>query len=191
MASFINVFTKYLSKTWRKRCHILTQNFKIHFNMYVLLCHHVFLYLKFYVLFCFCHHSFFNVSLLYLFMNVFTRYLSKTWWKRCHILTQNSNIQFNMYVSLHHHVFLYLTFMYLSIPSSLLVEQTVNTWWILLHNDRNSRHRRIKKQRRCECLHCNTSLVIPVGYGRVRQGLGRWLPGRTLKNIYWNLIVPS
>ena len=126
MASFINVFTKYLTKPWGKRCHILTQSFKIHFNMYVLLCHHVFLYLKFYVLFCFCHHSFFNVSLLYLFMNVFTRYLSKTWWKRCHILTQNSKIEFNMYVSLHHHVFLYLNFIYLSIRSLLLAEGTTN-----------------------------------------------------------------
>ena len=126
MASFIKVFPKYLSKTWRKMCHILTQNFKIHFNMYVLLRHHVFLYLKFYVLFCFCHHSLFNVSLLYLFINVFTRYLSKTWWKRCHILTQNSKIQFNMYVSLHHHVILYLNFIYLSIGSLLLAEGTTN-----------------------------------------------------------------
>ena len=75
MASFINVFTKYLSKAWRKRCHILTQNFKIHFNMFVLLRHHLFLYLKFYVLFCFCHNSLFKVSLLCLFVNVFTRYL--------------------------------------------------------------------------------------------------------------------
>ena len=98
MASFINVFTKSLSKTWRKRCHILTQNFKIHFNMCVLLRHHVFLYLKFYLPFCFCHHSLFNVSLFYLFINVFTRYLTKTWLKTCHILTQNSNVQFNMYV---------------------------------------------------------------------------------------------
>ena len=92
------------------------------------------LYLKFYWFFCFCHRSLFNVSLLYLFINVFTRHLSKTWWKRCYNLTQNSNIQFNMYVSLHHHLFLYLTFMYLSIPSSLLEKGTANTWWILLHN---------------------------------------------------------
>ena len=75
MASFINVFTKYLSKAWRKRCHILTQNFKIHFNMFVLLRHHLFLYLKLYVLFYFCHNSLFKVSLLCLFVNVFTRYL--------------------------------------------------------------------------------------------------------------------
>ena len=134
MASFINVFLKYLSKSWWKRCHSLTQNFKIHFNMYVLLRHHVFLYLKFCLLFCFCHHSLFNISLLRLFINVITRHLSKTWWKRCYILTQNSNIQFNMYVSLHHHLFLYLTFMYLSIPSSLLEKGTANTWSILLHN---------------------------------------------------------
>ena len=146
MASFINVFAKYLSKTWRKRCHILTQNFKIHFNMYVLLHHHVLLYLKFYVLFCICHHSFFKILLLYLFINVFTRYLAKTCGKKCHIWTQNSNIQLKMYVSLHHHVFLYLTFMYLSLPSSLMEEGTANTWSILLHNDRKSRHRRIKKQ---------------------------------------------
>ena len=157
-----------MSKTWRRKCHILTQNFKIYFDIYVLLCHHVFLYLKFSVLFRFCHHSPFNVPLMYLFTNVFTRYLSKTWWKRCHMLTQNSNIQFNTYVSLHHHVFLYLTFMYLSIPSSLLVEGTGNTWWILLHNDTKSRHRRIRKQRRYERLRCNTNLVIPVGYGKVR-----------------------
>ena len=132
-----------------------------------------------------------NVSLLYLFINVFTRYLSIVWWKRYHILTQNSNIQFNMCVSLHHHVFLYLTFMYLSIPNSLLAEGTANTWWILLHNDRKKRHRRIKKQRRYERLRCNTSLVIPVSYGRIRQRPGGWVPGRTFKNIYWKLIVPS
>ena len=172
MSSFITVFTKHLSKIWRKKCHISTQKFMIHFSMYVLLRHHVFLYLKFYVLFYFCHHSLFNVSLLYLFINVFTRYLSKPWWKKCHILTQNSNIQFNMYLSLHHHMLLYLTFVYLSIPSSLLVEGTANTWWILLHNDRTSRHRRIKKQHRYKRLRCNTSLIIPVGYGRVRQRPG-------------------
>ena len=138
MSSFITVFTKYLSKIWRKKCHISTQKFMIHFSMYVLLRHHVFLYLKFYILFYFCHHSLFNVSLLYLFINVFTRYLSKPWWKKCHILTQNSNIQFNMYVSLHQLVFLYLTFMYLSIPSSPLAEGTAITWWTLLHNERKS-----------------------------------------------------
>ena len=68
---------------------------------------------KVWCIFCFCHHSLFDVSLLYLFINVFTRYLSKTWWKRCHMLRHNSNIQSSMYVSLNHHVFLYLTFMYL------------------------------------------------------------------------------
>ena len=108
---FINVLRKYLSKTWRKRCHILTQNFKIHFKCLYYCVTMCFLYLKFYVLFCFCHHSFFNSSLFYLFINVFVSNLSKTWWKRCHFLTQNSNIQSNMYVSLHRHVFLYLTFM--------------------------------------------------------------------------------
>ena len=35
---------------------------------------------------------------------------------------------------------------------SLLAEGTGNTWWILLHNDRKSGHRRIKKQRRYERL---------------------------------------
>ena len=34
----------------------------------------------------------------------------------------------------------------------LLGEGTANTWWFLLHNDRKSRHRRIKKQRRYERL---------------------------------------
>ena len=181
MASFICVFTKYLSKIWRKRCHILTQSFKIHFNMHALLRHNVFLCLKFYVLFYFYHHSLFNVSLLYLFISVFTRCFSKTLWKRCHISTQNFDIQFSMHVSLHHLVFLYLTFMYLSIPSLLLAEGTANTWWILLHNDRKSRHRRIKKQRLYESWRCNTSLVIPVGCGRVRQGSGGWVTGCTFK----------
>ena len=125
------------------------------------------------------------------FINVFTKYLSKTWRKRCHILTQNSNIQFNMYVSLHHHVFLYLTFIYLSIPSSLWVQRTANTWWILLHNDMKSWHWTIKKQRHYERLRCNTSLVIPEGYGKVRQGPRRWVPRCTFRNIYWKLIVPS
>ena len=144
------------------------QNFKIHLNIFVLLRHQVFLYLKFYALFCFSHHSIFDLSLL--FTNVFTEYLLKTWWKRCHILTQNSNIQFNMYVSLHQYLLLYLTFTYLSIPSSLLAEGTANIWWILLYNDRKSRHWRIKKQCCYERLYCNTNQVIPVGYGRVRQG---------------------
>ena len=154
MASFICVFTKYLSKIWRKRCHILTQSFKIHFNMHALLRHNVFLCLKFYVLFYFYHHSLFNVSLLYLFISVFTRCFSKTLWKWCHISTQNSDIQFSMHVSLHH---------------------------LLLHNDRKSRHRRIKKQRLYERWRCNTSLVIPVGCGRVRQGSGEWVTGCTFK----------
>ena len=38
------------------------------------------------------------------------------------------------------------------ISLSLLAEGTTNTWWILLHNDRESWHRRIKKQRRYEHL---------------------------------------
>ena len=145
----------------------------------------------FYVLFCFCYHSLFNIHLLYLFINVFTRYLWKNWWKRCHILTQNSNIQFNMYVSLHHHMFLCLTFMYLSIPSSLIVEGTANTWWVLHPNDRKQGHGKIKNQHRSERWCCNTSLVIPVGYGTVRQGPGGWVTGLNFKNIYWKLIVPS
>ena len=77
------------------------------------------------------------------------------------------------------------------VPSSLLAEGTANTWWILLHNDRKSRHRRIKKQRRYERLRCNTNLVIPVSYRRVRQGQGGWVPGRTFKNIHWQFLVPS
>ena len=116
--------------------------------------------------FLFLFYSLFNVSLLYLFVNHFTGYLPNTWWKMSHILTQSFNIQFNMYASSHHDAFLQLTFMYLSIPSSLLAEGTANTWSVLLYNDRKSRHRGIKKQRRCEHLCCNTSLVIPVGYGR-------------------------
>ena len=34
----------------------------------------------------------------------------------------------------------------------LLAEGITNTWWILFHNDKKSRHRRIKKQRRYERL---------------------------------------
>ena len=86
-----------------------------------------------------------------------------------------------MFVSLHHHVFLYLTFMYLSIPSSLLAEETANTCLVLVHNDRKSRHGKIKKQRCYERWCCNISLVIPLGYGRVRQEPGGWVPGRTFK----------
>ena len=74
--------------------------------------------------------------------------------------------------------------MYLSIPSSLLAEGTAHTWLILLHNDRKSQHRRIKRQRRNERLRCNASLAIPVGYGRVKQGPRGWVPGHTFKNIY-------
>ena len=187
MTSFINVFTKYLSKTWRKRCHILTQNFKIHFNMYVLLRHNAFLYLKFCVLFCSCHHYLFNVSLLYLFINVFTRYFSKTSWKRCCIL-----IKIPTFCSTCMYLCIKICFyMYLSIPSSLLAEGTANTCWILLQNDGKSRRWRIKKQSRYERLHCNASLVIPVCYGKVRQGPGGLVPGRIFKDIYWKLIVPS
>ena len=62
--------------------------------------------------------------------------------------------------------------MYLSMPSSLLAEGTANTWSILLYNDRKSRHQRIKKQRCYERSRCNTSPVIPVAYGKVRQGPG-------------------
>ena len=40
---------------------------------------------------------------------------------------------------------------------SVLAEGTANTWWIPLHNDRKSWHRRIKKQRRYERLRSNTS----------------------------------
>ena len=193
MASFINVFTKYLSKTWRKRCHILTQNFKIHFNMYVLLRHHVFLYLKFYVLFCFCHHSLFNVSFLHLFINVSRGISQKLGEKGVisqHKIPKFSSTCMYLYITMCD-VFLYLTFIYLSIPSSLLAERTANTWEILLYNDRKSRHRRIKTQRRHERLSCNTSLVISVGYERVRQRPGGWVPRCTFKNIYWKLIAPS
>ena len=35
-----------------------------------------------------------------------------------------------------------------------------NAWWILLHNDRKSRHRRIKKQRRYECLAATSQLSL-------------------------------
>ena len=41
-----------------------------------------------------------------------------------------------------------------------------NTWWILLHNDRKSRHRKIKKQRRYERLSCaSCQLCLWVGDG--------------------------
>ena len=45
----------------------------------------------------------------------------------------------------------------------LLAEGTTSTWWILLHNDRNRRHQRIKKQRRHERL-AVTQASYPCGW---------------------------
>ena len=52
---------------------------------------------------------------------------------------------------------------------SLIAEETANTWWILLHNDRKSRHRRITKQRRYERLrwaHASCPLFVVVRLGK-------------------------
>ena len=114
-----------------------------------------------------------------LFIDVFIRLLLKTLWKS---YFSHHNTKSQEY--LHHHVFLYLTFMYLPIPSSLLTEGTPNTWWILLHNDRKSWNHRNKKQCCYESLRCNTSPGIPLGYGKVRQELEGWVSGRTFKNIH-------
>ena len=114
---FSKCFHKVFVKNMMKKLSHLNTKFQDSFQHVCIIAPSCVLYLKFYVFFCYCHHSLFNVSLLYLFINVFTRYLLK-----------NFNIQFNMYVSLHHHMFLCLTFMYLSIPSSLIVEGTANTW---------------------------------------------------------------
>ena len=62
---------------------------------------------------------------------------------------------------------------------SLIVEETANTWWILLRNDRKSRHRRIKKQRRYERLrwaHASCPLFVVVRLGKAgRVGLKTYL----------------
>ena len=113
------------------------------------------------------------------FIDIFIRLLLKAFWKS-YFSHHNTKSQ----GSLHHHVFLHLTFMYLSIPSSLLAEGTPNTWWILLRNDRKSWNHRNKKQCCYESLRCNTSPGIPVGYGKVRQELEGWVSGCTFKNIY-------
>ena len=47
----------------------------------------------------------------------------------------------------------------------LLGAGTANTWWILLHSDRKSRHRRIKKQRRYERLAATQAKLCLWGEG--------------------------
>ena len=55
--------------------------------------------------------------------------------------------------------------------SSILVEGTANTWWILLHNDRKSWHPRIKKQRRYERLSWSKPVIPRLDKaGRVGRG---------------------
>ena len=52
---------------------------------------------------------------------------------------------------------------------SLLAGGIAKTWWILLHNNRKSQHRRIKKQRRYESLrwaHASCPLFVVVRLGR-------------------------
>ena len=67
---------------------------------------------------------------------------------------------------------------------SLLAEGTANTWWILLHNDRKSQHRRIKKQRRYEHLCRFTSqLYLWVIWGSYRAGRVGTRTHRTLTRL--------
>ena len=83
--------------------------------MYVLLRHHVFLYLKFYVLFCFFHHSLFNVSFLHLFINVSRGISQKLGEKGVisqHKIPTFSSTCMYLYITMCD-VFLYLTFIYL------------------------------------------------------------------------------
>jgi len=54
-----------------------------------------------------------------------------------------------------------------------LVGEQSNAWWILLHNDRKSRHRRIKRQRRYERLAAtsqflDTILLLVISYQSLR-----------------------
>ena len=72
-----------------------------------------------------------------------------------------------------------------------LAEGSADTWWILLHNDRKSRHRRIKKQRRYGHLRCFTSQLSLRVIGGVIQG--GWVRGRTIFwpswGCYWNVLI--
>ena len=52
---------------------------------------------------------------------------------------------------------------------SLLAEGTANTWWILLHNDRKSRHRRIKKTMSLWTLVLGPCQLSPLCGGKIRQ----------------------
>ena len=59
----------------------------------------------------------------------------------------------------------WMTFFFLLFDwGSLCGEVTANTWWILLLNDRKSRHRRTKNKRCYERLCCNTSQVCLWGW---------------------------
>ena len=71
------------------------------------------------------------------------------------------------------------------IQCSLLAEGTGKTWWILLHNARKSRHRRIKKQRRYERLLYDTSQLLLWVVGGFRQAPGGWVLERTLYVPGW------
>ena len=61
------------------------------------------------------------------------------------------------------------------IECSPLAEGTANILWILLHNDRKSWHRRMKKQRRYERLPWNTSQFLLWVVGDVRHAPGGWV----------------
>ena len=76
-------------------------------------------------------------------------------------------ITFSQRISTYIH-WVFFTLIFVEIPfsfccllsfSSVLAEGTANTWWILLHNDRKSRHRRIKKQRRHERLRWSKPVI--------------------------------
>ena len=75
--------------------------------------------------------------------------------------------------------------------SVLLGEGTTNTWWFLLHNDRKSWHRRIKKQCCYEGLHCNTSQLFLWVWWWVIHGLGGWVQMHTLPILQGGVVHKS
>ena len=71
---------------------------------------------------------------------------------------------------------------------TLLAERTTNTWRILLHNDRKSRHRRIKKQRRYESLAWHRPVIAKFQYSAgqtfCQKFLGQIVAINCLKRFY-------
>ena len=70
----------------------------------------------------------------------------------------------------------------------LLLGEGTNTWWILFHSERKSRHRRIKKQHCYECLANPEESCSKVRQGWVGQKWDVWDSWQFLPSL-WNIRV--